>query len=266
MPIRHKFESIPPNPPGINWDQQFQTRNGILDIVPYEPEIIIIGTFNPGLPWNDADFFYGRGMYMWTIMANLFLHNGNVLFKRRNPVPPNNMPSLEEVFKICQKGKLVFADLILGTKKEIPTVIDAVQQSVRINGNYNWPDYKDVHLDYMGTQDWLDDNVENIVKYIQSTSSIKHIYFTFKSGKWLVEKMNEVLAAFPNIPGCSLFTPSGNGFGKNFRAPFNKRAWSITHHWIWNNMNNPNVPVTHSDYGHLDHDWLISKGVIPGNF
>ncbi len=266
MPIRHKFENIPPNPPGFNWDPQFQTHNGILDIVPYDPEVIFIGTFNPGWPWNDADFFYGRGMYMWTIMANLFLHNANQLVDRRNPIPPDNSPSLAEIFEICRRGKMVFADLVLGTNGDIPTVISDGQESVLVNGNYTWSDYKDGRLDQMGDQYWLDDNVENIVKFIRNKPSIKQIYFTFKSGEWLVEKKNEVQAALPDVSSCSIFTPSGNGFGQNYPAPYENRAWSIAHHWVWNNMNHPNVPVNHPAYGHLDHDWLRRNGVNPDNF
>ena len=61
----------------------FQTHNSILDIVPYEPEVLFIGTYNHGWSWNNSDFFYGRSMYMWTVLGNLFEYNNNYLVSPR---------------------------------------------------------------------------------------------------------------------------------------------------------------------------------------
>lgn len=78
MPLIHKFQEN-------NFGNGFQSHNSILDTVNYYPEVIFIGTFNHGWKWNNADFYYGRGMYMWTAMANLFLYNSNQLIKTRTP-------------------------------------------------------------------------------------------------------------------------------------------------------------------------------------
>ena len=86
---------------------------------------LFLGTFNHGFNWNTSDFFYGRGMYMWTIMSNLFIHNENNSINSRTI--NNNVPTLNQIFEICTKGKFVFADLIKGTKGNIDTVINQNQ-------------------------------------------------------------------------------------------------------------------------------------------
>jgi|SRR5919199_2537105 hypothetical protein len=256
MPIFHKFLQK-------NWHNGFETHNAILDTVPYKPEVIFIGTFNHGWPWNVSDFFYGRGMYMWTIFGNMFLHNGNhwILQRRAN----NNMPTLPQLFEICEKGKIVFADIVLGTKSHIHTQINLADESVLVDNQYLWRSYKDQPLDVMGANGWLDDNVKNIIAYIQSTPSIKHIYFTFKSGDWVVTKKNLIVAGVGLVPSSSIFSPTANGFGVNLPAPLNERAWSLAHQWVWNGQPHA-IPVNRVGYGHLDHNWLISKGVNPNNF
>lgn len=265
MSIRHKFENKPPDAPAIAWPQGYSTTNSILK-TPYDPEVIIIGSFNHGWTWNDADFFYGRGMYMWTMMANLFLHNSNTLISRRNPLPGNNAPTLTQIFEICNKGKLCYADVVLGTNAEVPVVINAAINSVMVNGTYEWSDYKDDHLNHMGTLGWLDNNVQNIIQFIQVTPSIKHIYFTFATGgAWIVGLKNVIIGAFPKHQAGSIISPTGNGFGPNL-AGYPERPFSIAHHWVWNNMGHAAMPVTNENFTNLDHAWLIRNGVNPNNF
>ncbi|SFH40560.1 hypothetical protein [Pontibacter chinhatensis] len=253
MPIFHKFLNK-------DWNNGFQTHNCILDTVPYEPEVIIIGTFNHGWAWNNADFFYGRGMYMWTILGNMFLHNDNLMVDRRTV--NNNIPTLDQIFQICKNGKIVFADIVQGTKPQVP--IETKQHSILVNGEYIWYDHKDIHLDVMGTKGLLKDNVEEIVKYINTTKSIKHIYFTFKSGSWLVEKKQSIIAQAETESACSIFTPTGNGFGQNLQQ-YPERAWSMAHCWIWNDLPHP-TPINKPGYGHFNHNWLINNGVTPAHF
>lgn len=265
MAIRHKFENNPNNGPIITWPKDYATTNAILTKTPYKPEVIIIGTFNHGWPWNDADFFYGRDMYMWTVMSNLFLNNGNVLTDRRNPLPANNIPSLNQIFEICAKGKLCFADLILGTSHNIPIQINILNTNIVVNGQYNWRDYKDSRLNYMGTQGWLDSNVTNIIKFIRNTPSIKYIYFTFSTGgPWILGLKNAIMNAYPNITAGSIYTPTGMRLA-NFQG-YNNRASSLAHHWIWNNANHPTVPINNPNYIYLNHAWLRKNGVNPNNF
>ena len=69
MPIEHKFLNY------NKWNNGFQTHNAILDTMPYVPEVLILGTFNPNSLRNDfVDFFYGRN-WLWTGFKNLFIHN-----------------------------------------------------------------------------------------------------------------------------------------------------------------------------------------------
>lgn len=263
--MRHKFENKPTDAPGINWSTGFATKDAILSTTPYDPEVIIIGSFNHGWSWNDADFFYGRGMYMWTVMANLFLHNANVLAARRNPPPGNDTPSLNQIFEICNKGRLCFADVVLGTNTAIPVAINAQNQTVLVNGNYNWNDYKDSHLNRMGLNGWLDDNVKNIINFLHSVPSIKHIYFTFATGgNWLIGLKNAIIAAFPNHQAGSIYTPTGMRL-PNFTG-YPQRPFSLAHHWVWNNAGHPISPVNNPGYIHFDHAWLIRNGVNPNNF
>lgn len=255
MAILHKFQEH-------DWKNGFKTENSILKSEFYLPEVLIIGTFNHGWSCNPSDFFYGRGMYMWPIMANLFLHNNiDHLTKVRNI--NNDLPQLSDIFEICKKGKISFADIVKGTKDEIQIIEN--NGYVRINDTYNWTDYKDSHLNYMGNMNWLDDNVEEIIDFINKTPSIKHVYFTFKTGgNWILKKKKGI---FDNVnkPCSSIFTPTATGFRSNLPAPFNTRIKSLTHCWIWNNLNHA-IEVNKEDYGYLNHDWLTESGVNVNEF
>lgn len=257
MPFLHKYQQH-------DFQNEFQTHDSILDIVPYEPEVIFIGTYNHGWDWNHSDFYYGRGMYMWTALGNLFLYNHNHLINQRTI--NNNEPTLDQVFEICIKGKIVFADIVKGIKETIQAIALPENESVLVNNEYIWTSYKDGPLDHMGQQEWLDDNVKAIIKFINGTKSIKHIYFTFKSGDWLVDKLNEICDGVrQDVSYCSIFTPTANGFGRPLQAPFQERAWGLTHCWVWNGLNH-HIHIDRPNYGHLDHNWLIDKTVNPNNF
>ncbi|MBA9078201.1 hypothetical protein [Rufibacter quisquiliarum] len=253
MPILHRFYNY-------NWENGFETHRAILDTIPYEPEVIIIGTFNHGWDWNNADFFYGRGMYMWTIMANLFLNNGNALTEPRTVL--NDTPNLEQIFQVCQKARITFADVVQGTRPNIP--VEQQGRSILVNNEYIWEDYKDTHLKIMGRNGWLDDNADAIVDYINSTKSIKHVYFTFKPTGWLLTLKNSIADRIAPTTACSIFTPTANGFRANLPA-YPHRAWSLAHCWVWNGLHHA-VPINKPNFCHLDHGWLVSKGVNPNNF
>ena len=267
MPFLHKYQEH-------DFGNGFQTHYSILDTVPYEPEVIFIGTYNHGWSWNQSDFFYGRGMNMWTILGNLFLYRKNHLIKQRTI--NNNEPTFEQLFEICIKGKIVFADIVKGIKEEIPAIELENENCVLINNEYRWEarkinnkrigEYSDTHLDNLAENNWLDDNVDEIISYINNTKSIKHIYFTFKSCNWIVDKLNEIRRGIRNdVSSCSIFTPTGNGFGGQIDRPFNERTWGLTHCWVWNGLNH-NISVNRPNYGNIDHNWLRSRGVNPANF
>jgi hypothetical protein len=238
----------------------FETTNGILNITPYEPKVLVIGTFNHGWSWNKSDFFYGRDMYMWPALQNIFIEKKNVIYKRR--VNDVNVPDLEEILEICQIGKIVFADIVKGIKSGINLEINDKSQYVLVDNDFKWDKYQDRQLDELGNMNCLDDNVDDIVNYLVQTKSINQIYFTFKSGSWIVDKKNEFIRKITGFQGevKTIFTPTTNGFGRNLEIPFQKRLWSLTHCWIWNDLPH-NVPINKKGYGHLDHDWLLDCGV-----
>ncbi len=257
MPFIHKYQQY-------SFGQGFETHNSILDTTPYKPEVIFIGTYNHSWSWNKSDFYYGRGMYMWPSLANLFLYNQNHLIKQRNF--NNDIPSFNEILEICCKGKIVFADIVKGIKENIEAIEDISNKSVLVNNEYSWSSYKDGPLDYMGGKGWLDDNVSAIIDFINKHKTIKYIYFTFKSEKWLVNKIQEIaIKTSSNSTSCSIFTPTANGFRKNLNSPYNERLWSLTHCWVWNGLDNENR-INKLGFGNVDHDWLIKNGVNPLNF
>jgi hypothetical protein len=256
MAYLHKFQEHP-------FPNGFWTQDSILKTDQFNPEVIFIGTYNHGWNWNLSDFYYGRGMYMWTILGNLFLYGNNNLIMARNI--KQNHPTFDQLFEICEKGNIVFADIVKGLHDDLNIIEQPQNSSVVVNG-YSWRSYKDGPLDFMGAKGWLADNVKAIIKYINETPSIKHVYFTFKSGKWVVQKLNEIRNLIrPDVTCCSIFTPTGNGFGVNLQRPFQERSWGLAHCWVWNGLKH-NIPVNRPNYGHLDHHWLIDKGVNPMNF
>jgi len=263
LPLRHKFENIPNNASNFGWVDGFATSNAILSTTPYDPEVLIVGTFNHGWSWNNADFFYGRGMYMWPVLSNLFIHNSNIILAPRNQ---NNIPNLDQIFEICSIGKLCFADVILGLNPVIPYVLNQ-NNIVTVNGNYNWDSYSDVHLNNMGVNGWLDINVNNILEFVHSTPTIKYIYFTFATGgAWLVNLRNIIIASLPNHITGSIYTPTGMRLRNTIFSP--NRASTLAHHWVWCNSIPPHLtnPVLSNIHVSFDRNWLIGKGVNPNNF
>jgi hypothetical protein len=257
MPILHKFQEY-------DFGGGFQSHNSILDVTPYEPEVLFIGTFNPAWPWNPADFYYGRDMYMWTAFANLFLYNHNHLIHRRNE--ENNNPNLPDILKICQKAKITFADIVKGTTPTTYIEINTVHKEITVNGNYIWNSYKDAAINTLGNNGFLDDNVDAIIKYINQKQSLKQIYFTSNPVNWLQTKEDLIRAGIRNDVNIgNIFTPTANGFNENLAPPFHERVSSLTHCWIWNNLPHA-IPVNKPNFNILDHNWLIGKGVEILNF
>lgn len=260
MPVSHKFLNH-------NWGNGFWTENAILKTDKYEPEVLFLGTFNHGFEWNQSDFFYGRGMYMWTIMSNLFIHNENHLIQRRTI--ENNIPSLNQVFEICQKGRFVFADLIKGTSKNVKTNSNIQQKIITVHSvenEYYWNNYKDNSILDLIDLNFIDDNVKEIINYINENPSIKFIYCTFKSGNHFIQMLNTITNNIrADIQIEHIFTPTGNGFGTNLEYPYNERAWSLSHCWVWNNLNHE-IEVSKVGYTNLNHYWLSNCGVDIANF
>lgn len=256
MSIQHKFYRK-------NFGNGFETHNAILDITPYKPEIMIVGTFNPNtLNANFADFFYGRNFF-WTGLKNLFIHNAVVMLNRRMPpngIPSENLnPSLQEIFDLSRKLKLTFSDLILDVlNNNTPAYQLLPNDNLIFNGiEYNLiQDGQNGHvaglqqLNALGHVNW---NTQNIINYLCDNPQIKTIYFTRRpTGIWadhwnLITNQSCVTGRLTT----NIFTPSGAG------VPVNRSMTRLLNHWVHNN--NPN-------FGKLENNWLVSNGVTLNNF
>ncbi len=256
MAIPHKFKNT-------HWGNGFATNNAILDVTPYEPEVLILGTFNPDTPnANHADFFYGRNLF-WPAFKNLFIHNGVEIGQRRMPShgAPHAVlnPTLEDIFELCMKLKLTFADLVSEVLHEENLNYELLQNdNILLDGNeYNLiQDGQNnnigglAQLDVQNLVNW---NTMNIVNFLVSKPTIKYIYLTRRpTGVWAAQwnqlANNPILTDryFTNI-----FTPSGAG------APVHRNMNNLLAHWLHNQQPN---------FGHLDNNWLINQNVTINNF
>jgi len=241
-----------------NWGNNFKTEKGIL-ITPYKPEVLFIGTFNHGWLKNVADFFYGRNMYFWPIMSNLFIHNNS---KHKKPRNKQNNPSINEIFEICNKSKITFANLIKGISPNI--TIKKSDKNYILNSHYIWDNYSDFHLNNLVKLEYLESNTLNIINYINSNKELKYIYFTFKSGSWLNKEINKIKEGTSVEVIGSIFTPTAKGLGKNLKS-FPSRISTLMHYWLWNNKSKYTNNIK-KGYISLDHTWLKKNNVEVDKF
>lgn len=256
MSVKHKFYQK-------NFKNGFETHNAILDIMPYRPEIMIIGTFNPELPkTNYADFYYGRNFF-WPALMNLFVHNEILISNRRIPtrgdLPNVLIPTLQEVFDICCNLKLTFADLILEVlHRDKPNYKFLKNNNVFFNNaKYNLiQDGKKTkigglqQLDSFSQINW---NTQNIINYLCANTQINSIYLTRQpTGIW-AKQWNEIInnSSLANRRSANIFTPSGAG------KPVFYSMKKLLNHWVHNN---------NANFGQIDNDWLRQKQVNLNNF
>ena len=261
MTINHKFTNVNPENNQLNWDKEFYTENSILknrDI--YNPEILILGTFNPDLNTNKADFFYGRN-YFWTGFKNLFCFNNVQLHCERLATCPYN-PSLNEIFSYCKNLKLTFADLIKGVfnSDDNNTILQrAGKEYLYFNDTeYNLILDSDLEsLDRLNKVNW---NTENIIKYLLETPTIKTIYFTRNNNNRWKYQIEKIKRSLPNIKLICIYTPSAQGGALHQQTGIINQGKMIPllRHWVHNNQGN---------YGNLNHNnWLTNNGVNINNF
>lgn len=256
MAIQHKFYNTV-------FGNGFSTTNAILNVTPYKPEVMIVGTFNPNTPYaNFADFFYGRNFF-WPAFKNLFVHNNVTLLNRRMPpngAPPAQLnPTLSEIYEMCIKLKLTFSDLVLQVLH-----VNNPNYQILPNDNiiFNGQEYNLIQdgqqgtigglqqLNVLGQIDW---NTENIINYLCKNPQIKSIYFTRRpTGIWAAQ-WNLIInhSCMTGRLTTNIFTPSGAG------APVNRSMYRLLNHWVHNA--NPN-------FGVLDNNWLIQNNVVLNNF
>lgn len=251
MFIHHKFKEV-------DFGKGFQTHNAVLDVTPYKPEVLVLGTFNPNTPGNPfVDFFYGRN-YFWTGLKNLFVHNKMILKSRRISGNTRKLvqelnPALEEILEICTQVKITFADLITDVFPNQEIILSQIEKNnVTFNGReYDLINDGDLNaLNNLGQVQW---STQTIIEYLKANPLIKHVYFTRQpNGVWGAQ-WNTIRTALAerNIIFTNIFTPSGMGLGAG------PRMQNLLHSWVHNR--NPN-------FGKLSHSWLIKNEVNPNNF
>jgi hypothetical protein len=251
MPIRHKFRQT-------NFENGYATHNAILDITPYKPEVLILGTFNPNTPHaNFADFFYGRNFF-WPAFKNLFVTHDLNLQNRRMPQNGNPSailnPTLPEIFKICFQLKTTFADLVLEVLNFNNPDYQLLQND---NVSFNEQEFnliQDGRKENVGGLEQLNNlqqvnwNTQNIIKYLCENPQIKSIYFTRKPNGIWTEQWNQIVnhECMNGRHLTNIFTPSGQG------RPVFYSMNRLLNHWVHNE--NPN-------FGKLDNYWLSDLGV-----
>lgn len=142
-------------------------------------EILIIGTFNPNVPKNESEYFYGRNRnYLWKILPFCF-----------NEKDLKGTPTKEKI-KFADKHKIGFVDLIKTAEYENLDV-----------------DYDDKNLDNRIVE-WTD-----VEKIISDLPKLKKIAFTRKTYKGIpnvkarIENIKK-LCIKKNIAFKALETPS----------------------------------------------------------
>jgi hypothetical protein len=238
----------------------FSAANALVDSTPYEPELLIIGTFNPGgHAGNQAEFFYGRN-YFWPVWAHIAgvpdaFRNAAAASGRRDAHlaawpwdPAGNFPGIRG---LCSQFRLTFADLVLATH-------------VQVNG------YSDKELNQFIQLGQADLNVANILTYVRSKPSLRYVYATTAFGQFggLNDAWRALCAGLPaEIQTGKLLSPSGQGVGRNFAGL--GRTATLGRHWVWQNTNAHPAGAAATqllqrpNFDPLDRDWLSERGANP---
>jgi len=135
-------------------------KHKFLDKYPMEgKKTVIIGTFNPDVEENKAEFFYGRSRnYFWNLLPKVFGYE------------PLKEKDIEEKIKFLNDNDIELTDLIY----EIDIDDDKL-------GNYSDENLKNVVK-------WNTENIINILK----KGSTKEVYFTRKTFKNIENIKNEI--------------------------------------------------------------------------
>lgn len=261
MRINHKFLTVNTQQNLLNWDNRFYTENVTLknsDI--YKPEIMFLGTFNPKLKTNPADFFYGRNFF-WTAFKNLFKEGQITLSEERLAFNPYN-PTLDEIFQLCIKLKLTFSDLvdsIFDDQDNNPIIVRQNKEYVSFR-NIEYNPISDGDLQKLNRINKVNWNTENIITYLKNNRQLKKIYLTRRNGLCWQKQLNQIVHALPEIKIIPIYTPSAQGGALHQQTGIygNGKMGPLLRHWTQNNNGN---------FGNLNHNnWLTNNGVNINNF
>jgi hypothetical protein len=204
MPCRHKF---------------FEYLN--CSNINYQPQIMIIGTFNPEWPDdNYAEWFYGRtnNNYFWETLPRMF-----------NEVSLRNL-NHSDWKHFCAQKKIAITDLISSindANQEDPTHFEIISK------------FKDTEF----AETFNSFEMTNIIEILENNPSIKKVFFTRNPGVVLFDNQIEAIREFCNnnhIHFSHLLTPSKN-------ARFQMRGW------------NPKMPNLERNLSNFIYEkWLIN--------
>lgn len=172
-----------------------------LERLDFEPETLIVGTFNPEWPDNNqAEWFYGRTArnYFWDVLPALYIQPG-----LRNIPVQDKLPSWTN---LCSQQKIAITDLV--------TCINDADQN-----NPQHQEWLAGYNDNAIAQHFHDFELTNIIGLLQQNPTIKNIYLTTRAQiPFFNEIWNEIEAfCLANQMHCRrLLTPSGSA---HFQIP-----------------------------------------------
>lgn len=261
MKINHKFLTVKPSLNLLNWDGHFFTENAILkNNGIYQPEIMFLGTFNPELQNNPADFFYGRNFF-WAAFKNLFIEGQINLKKERVSSGPYN-PPLYEIFQMCINLKLTFTDLIesiFDEQDDNQIIIKATKEYITF-GNNEFNPISDGHLQKINTIRKVNWNTKNIISFLNHNKQLKTIFVTRQINSCWQKQIDLIREAKSDIQIVPIYTPSAQGGALHKQTGIygNGKMTPLLRHWTQNDFGN---------YGNLNfNNWLINNGVNINNF
>lgn len=250
MPVNHRFLQT-------DFGNGFATHNAILDVMPYEPEVLFIGTYNPDTSEesNRADFFYGRN-YFWPAFLNLFKHGIMHLNNRRIPqrggAPKELNPTLSDIILLCRDKKISFADFIKYTMCDSNYYIN---RNIVSYQNEYYDLIKDSHLAKLKQKKQIEWAVDNIITFIKEHKTIKTVYLTRQPTSIWKEPWRTICNikyGSRNIDFKYLQSPSCRGR----RTVGEGDMHFLLRKWLFSGSNEQG----------LDHNWLRKHGVSLEHF
>lgn len=175
MPCYHKFQKY------LN-----------LDRIDFEPEVLIIGTFNPAWPQgNNAEWFYGRtrNNYFWDVLPRIY--DGNINLRKQGA----------HTWKtFCHDNGIALTDIIT-------SINDAVEE------NEKHHEILKTYLDQTIADYFQDFTFTNIVDLLAHYPTISSVYFTRQPGINLFDQQWELVKEYAAENGknaINLMTPSAS--------------------------------------------------------
>jgi hypothetical protein len=150
MPCHHKF-----------------IRHLNLQQLDFEPETLIVGTFNPDIDGNQAEWFYGRvaNNYFWDVLPRIYGEDS-----LRNGFTHHNWKGF------CNRRKIAITDLI--TSVNDADLQDDAHRSLLLG-------YGDNEI----ANNFHDFTYTNIVGLLQENENIQNIYLTRQAGNMFYDNL-----------------------------------------------------------------------------